>query len=78
MPLTNTNFEKVVKFGPERKGKDFIYRLDCTKSKSELGWESNISLNDGLKEYTNGLKIIILTSLNCHGIMSTNVRIFKK
>ena len=48
--LTNKNFEKVVKFGPERKGKDFIYRLDCTKSISELGWESTISLNDGLKK----------------------------
>ena len=48
--LTNSNFEKVVKFGPERKGKDFIYRLDCTKSKSELGWESTISLNNGLKK----------------------------
>ena len=48
--LTNKNFEKVVKFGPERKGKDLIYRLDCTKSVSELGWESTISFNDGLKK----------------------------
>ena len=47
--LTNSNFEKVVKFGPERKGKDFIYRLDSTKSRSELGLESTISLNNGLK-----------------------------
>ena len=46
--LTNTNFEKVVKFGPERKGKDLIYRMDCNKSISELGWKSNISLNNGI------------------------------
>ena len=54
--LTNSNFEKVVKFGPERKGKDFIYRLDSTKSRSELGWESTISLNNGLKKVYEWIK----------------------
>ena len=38
-----------MKFGPERKGKDLIYRMDCNKSKSELGWGCNISLNDGIE-----------------------------
>ncbi len=46
--LTNSNFDKIVKFGPERKGKDLIYRMDCNKSISELGWQSNISLNSGI------------------------------
>ena len=44
----NVNFEKVVKFGPERKGKDLIYRLDCKKAKSELGWESKVSMEEGI------------------------------
>tara|TARA_B100000886_G_scaffold338847_1_gene302663 strand:+ start:974 stop:1963 length:990 start_codon:yes stop_codon:yes gene_type:complete len=46
---TNTSFEKVVKFGPDRKGKDFIYRMDYKKAAKELGWKSNISLNQGIE-----------------------------
>ena len=44
----NVEFEKAVKFGPERKGKDLIYRLDCKKARSELGWESKVSMEQGI------------------------------
>ena len=44
---TNVNFDEEVEFGPDRKGKDLVYRLDTTKSKKELGWEPEISLSQG-------------------------------
>ena len=37
-----------MKFGAERKGKDLIYRLDCKKARSELGWESKVSMEQGI------------------------------
>ena len=46
--LTDKKFESIVSFGPERKGKDQYYRLDCKKAFEELQWEPNISLKDGI------------------------------
>ena len=48
--ICKTDFDKTIKFGPERKGKDMIYRLDCNKAKKELNWECKVSLNEGLKK----------------------------
>ena len=45
---TQVQFDKEVQFGPDRKGKDLIYRLDCIKSKKELDWEPKISLLKGI------------------------------
>ncbi len=44
------DFHETIKFGPERKGKDLIYRLDCEKSKNELNWESKVSLKEGIRK----------------------------
>ena len=46
------DFHETIKFGPERKGKDLIYRLDCEKSKNELNWESKVSPKRGHKKST--------------------------
>lgn len=40
----------VIKPVEERPGKDPAYQLDCTKIRSELGWEPRISLEEGLAE----------------------------
>lgn len=44
------DIKKAIKFGPERKGKDLIYRLDCKKANSELDWESKTSLDAGISQ----------------------------
>jgi dTDP-glucose 4,6-dehydratase len=43
------NWEDVVEVTPDRPGKDPAYILDSTKIKA-LGWESDISMTDGLAE----------------------------
>ena len=48
-----SDFNRTIKFGPERKGKDLIYRLDCTKAKNELNWESKVNLKEGIKKVHN-------------------------
>ena len=48
--VTKVDFDKFVQFGPERKGKDKIYRLDVNKTKRELNWQSKIDLDEGVKE----------------------------
>ena len=47
---THVNFDEAVEFGPDRKGKDLVYRLDTTKSKKELGWEPEISMSQGINK----------------------------
>ena len=47
------DFDKVVNFGPDRKGKDLIYRLNCKKAKSELDWESHVTIDEGIKKVKN-------------------------
>ena len=46
--ICNIDSRKYIKFGPERKGKDMIYRLDCNKAKNDLNWENKVSLSEGL------------------------------
>lgn len=43
-------FEEVTEPAQKRLGEDFRYNLDCTTSKVELGWEPQISFDDGLQE----------------------------
>ena len=46
--LTSVEFEEIVTYGPERKGKDLHYRLNCQKSEIELSWESEVPLKEGI------------------------------
>ena len=47
--LTNIDKSRILKFGPERPGKDRYYRLDITKSKNVLNWEPEFFLDEGLQ-----------------------------
>ena len=47
---TSTDFDEIISYGPERNGKDMIYRLNCENSKNELGWKPKTNLNDGIKK----------------------------
>ena len=47
--LTNVDKFRILKFGPERPGKDRYYRLDITKSKNVLNWEPEFFLDEGLQ-----------------------------
>ena len=46
--LTNVDKSSILKFGPERLGKDRYYRLDITKSRNVLNWEPEFFLDEGL------------------------------
>jgi len=48
--LTSVEFEEIVTYGPERKGKDLHYRLNCQKSEIELSWESQVPLKEGISK----------------------------
>ncbi len=50
---TKVDFNSVVSFGPERQGKDHIYRLNCDKAIIELNWSNKIDLNFGIKKVFN-------------------------
>lgn len=46
--LTNRPFSEYVQEVEDRTGKDSAYLLDCTKARTDLGWESTIHLEEGL------------------------------
>ncbi|KID57711.1 dTDP-glucose 4,6-dehydratase [Pseudoalteromonas luteoviolacea] len=46
--MLNTPFEQVCEVSEDRLGKDAAYLLDNTKLKSELGWQRQVSLDNGL------------------------------
>ena len=48
--LTSTEFEEIISYGPERKGKDMVYKLNCNNSRNELGWNPKTNLNAGIKK----------------------------
>ena len=48
--MVGANFEEVVNFGEERRGKDQAYFLDSTKLRTQLGWSDNISLENGISQ----------------------------
>jgi len=47
---TKVDFQKYVSFGPERPGKDLIYRLNCEKALNQLEWKNKVNLNNGIKK----------------------------
>tara|TARA_A100001035_G_scaffold103136_1_gene80755 strand:- start:1166 stop:2155 length:990 start_codon:yes stop_codon:yes gene_type:complete len=46
--LTKVDKTEILKFGPERPGKDKYYRLNIEKSKRVLNWEPKVFLDQGL------------------------------
>ena len=46
--ITNVKKEKIIKYGPERPGKDMFYRMDIEKAKLLLNWKATTSLEKGL------------------------------
>lgn len=43
------SFEKSTRFVEERLGQDEAYVIDSTRARTELGWRTDISLNNGIK-----------------------------
>lgn len=52
----DTNFEEVVSVVGDRPGKDQAYLLDSSKIREELGWNNQISLDEGLNEVVSWIK----------------------
>jgi len=48
--IMDIDFNEYVQIAEERPGKDAAYLLDSSKAKKELGWEDNLSLDDGIKQ----------------------------
>ena len=48
--IMDIDFKEYVQIAEERPGKDAAYLLDSSKAKKELGWEDNLSLDDGIKQ----------------------------
>ena len=46
--LTKIDKDKIIRYGPERPGKDMFYRMDINKAKLLLNWEPQTSLEKGL------------------------------
>ena len=46
--ITKIDKEKIIRYGPERPGKDMFYRMDINKAKSLLNWSPQTSLKKGL------------------------------
>jgi dTDP-glucose 4,6-dehydratase len=40
--------EDLIEMAPDRPGKDFAYKLDSQKIRSQLGWSDQITLSDGI------------------------------
>lgn len=55
--LLNVPFSDLVKIVDERPGKDAAYWLDSSKARSVLGWKDNISLEKGLDQTIDWLKV---------------------
>ena len=51
--LMNIDFENNVNITPERKFEDSKYWIDSSKIKNELGWKSQVSIKEGLKDTIN-------------------------
>ena len=47
--LTSTDFEEIISYGPERKGKDMVYKLNCHNARNELNWKAKTTFNEGIK-----------------------------
>ena len=56
LTLTNKNFEEIVELGPERPGKDALYKLSSKKLRETLGWNPSINFDEGIKEVIHWIK----------------------
>ena len=48
--MMNYDEKKLVVFSKDRVGKDLRYMMSSKKANKELGWQSKISLENGLKK----------------------------
>ena len=46
--LCDVSRDSIVEMGPERVGKDFCYRLNCSQSHYDLDWTPEVTLEKGL------------------------------
>ena len=56
------DYKKIVKFTVDRKGKDQVYSLNCSKSMRQLDWSPKINLDAGIKKiikYIENNKILV-------------------
>ena len=44
----NVNFNQLVEVTPDRPGKDYAYQLDSAKIRTDLSWNEEVSLDEGL------------------------------
>ena len=49
-PHADGKYEDLIQFVTDRLGHDFRYAIDCTKIKTELGWQPKHNFKDGLIE----------------------------
>lgn len=49
-PHADGKYENLIQFVTDRLGHDFRYAIDCTKIKTELGWQPKHNFKDGLVE----------------------------
>ena len=52
--ISKVSFSDVIKKTKDRVGKDQMYKLNCTRTRKELNWKSNVTLVRGinkLKDY---------------------------
>lgn len=49
-PHADGNYADLIVFVTDRLGHDFRYAIDCTKIKTELGWQPKHNFKDGLKQ----------------------------
>lgn len=47
--MLNIDAENLMEVAPERTGKDFAYQLNSDKIRTELGWQEEISLTEGIQ-----------------------------
>ena len=41
--------EDLIEFVEDRKGHDFIYAIDCSKTANEIDWQASIDFTEGLR-----------------------------
>ena len=52
----NYKFSKLVKIGPERHGKDKFYNISSNKLRTQMKWDTKISLDEGLNRCISWIK----------------------
>ncbi len=60
--IMKVDYKKIVKFTVDRKGKDQVYSLNCSKTMRQLGWSPKVNLDAGIKKiikYIENNKILV-------------------